>query len=77
MGTLVGEVFTTRENDVLFLVVGNDVDNEYNLIVLKDFNEMFEIFDLNYSKVITREELITNFIHVPYIDFTGSIKLEF
>lgn len=76
MDKLVGEVFTTKGNDVLFLVVGNDIDNEYNLVVLKDFNGVIEELDLNYNKAITREELTTNFVHVPYIDFTGALKLE-
>lgn len=76
MDKLVGEIFTTKGNDILFLVVGNDVDNEFNLVVLKDFNGVIEEFDLNYKKVITREELTINFVHVPYIDFTGALKLE-
>lgn len=77
METLVGEVFTTRDNDILFLVVGNDEDNEYNLVILRDFNNVIKELDLNFAKVISREYLTTNFAHVPYVEFTGTLKLEF
>lgn len=77
MDKLVGEVFSTKGNDVLFLVVGNDQDNEYNLVVLNDFNNKLEELELNYSKTITKEELTTNFLHVPYVDFTGNLKLKY
>ncbi|AWY02982.1 hypothetical protein [Staphylococcus phage VB-SauS-SA2] len=77
MEKLVGEVFTTRGNDILFLVVGNDEDNEYNLVILRDFNNGVKELDLNFTKVISREELIVNFVHVPYVEFTGTLKLAF
>lgn len=76
MEKLVGEVFTTRGNDILFLVVGNDEDNEYNLVILRDFNNGVKELDLNFTKVISREELIVNFVRVPYVEFTGTLELK-
>ena len=76
METLVGEVFTTRDNDILFLVVGNDEDNEYNLVILRDFNNAIKELDLSFAKVVSKEELTTNFVHVPYVEFTGTLELK-
>lgn len=75
MGTLVGEVFTTRENDVLFLVVGNDQEDEYNLVILNDFSNEVKELDLNFQRVITKEELLLNYVRVPYVKFTGTLEL--
>ena len=77
MDKLVGEVFTRRENDVLFLVVGNDQEDEYNLVILNDFSNEVKELDLNFLRVITKEELLLSYVHVPYVKFTGTLKLEF
>lgn len=76
MEKLVGEVFATKENDVLFLIVGNDKEDEYNMVILVDFNKTVDELDLNFNEVIDREELLSKFVHVPYVDFTGNLKLK-